>query len=503
MEAACQERTTVNPKYVRSFVDRLRSRYDANINDPCSPYHKNTPIFEDLVHDASRIKAQNPPVPFSCMLNSILPPRKRDLYPQKRQSSLEKKGTTLNRPSRIVITVLGAKNVPRRSDNMVSKHESAPFLVPPPSIRRMRADMSSMSLNKSSRFQGNGDQSESAADGSNLNCLVQVKFGKQVISTRTDMQEIPSWKQVIELPLLSNDDEFTPKKLKEITEPIIVTLFDTVSVDIGKGGGYYDDENTEVTERRFLGSVKIPLKPISCQDQNEGSFPLVTPDAFLGYSHTYMKSKTQFKSDELPARTSLRGRNFLSSNSNDVESQFQPKSNEILPSASTLQLIINIEPKIRIADDEYHESLPSIESADISQYACAWVNTAKKKNSSTKRRHYQVLVPDIEGTLSLITCFLKGQKPPPDCETSMNQCAHYVSLVPFLSTWKAFANDHVRFWPTNKMTLELVAGDWEAHASLLANFFVNILRTEGDETTEVYLTFGQSISEGKVVSALY
>jgi len=80
---------------------------------------------------------------------------------------------------------------------------------------------------------------------------------------------------VIELPLLFKDQQFTPEKLKEIMKPIVVTLLNTASADIGKGGGYYDDENTEVTERRFLGSIKIPLKPLSSQVQNKGSFPLI------------------------------------------------------------------------------------------------------------------------------------------------------------------------------------------------------------------------------------
>ena len=102
---------------------------------------------------------------------------------------------------------------------------------------------------------------------------------------------------------------------------------------------------------------------------------------------------------------------------------------------------------------------------------------------------------------NIITRFLRSQPPPPECQASLSQCAHYVSLIPFLNTWKAFKNiARHKIWRTSQNVLDITAADWNERAALLANYFIYMSQEGNLDPFEVYLVVGNSITEGNVVS---
>ena len=410
------------------------------------------------------------------------------------------------------MTIISASNTPRREDVMVSS--AIPFLASPPPIRRLKSDtsfMTSPSLRRVPesgrrvpetetyrRQQGSLSQRE---DQVSLNPIVQIKFCGKKYQTRPDRKSNPSWKQVIEIPLpFDKEGEFTPQKLKDIEEPIEVTLFDTVDIDIGKGGGYYDDEVTIVTEKRFLGNLKIPLRSIYNEVKQQGTFILNTPDVMLGYAARH----DHFKGTGSMNFATSRQLSFIpATREHDVESQFQGNADDSnSKSLTSLSMLVTLEPLVQMVD-EPTLTLPSNENPTMVQHALDWMRRYSNVNPCGNKRQASILANGSNGKRNLITRFLHAQAPPPECQASLSQCAHYVSLIPFLSTWKAFNQDsRQRMWLTSQTVLDITAGDWDAHAALLANYFMymNDVRVESVDPVEVYLVIGSSITEGKVVS---
>ncbi len=453
------------------------------------------------MYDSWRIRAQDPPEAFNFIWGKMFPPRKRTLYPQKTKIPLERNGTKLKQTSHIVISVLGAKDVPIREEMRITK--ASPFLVPPPSIQRIKADLSSLSLRS---FPESGSlrrleqaETDQVTSSSMLNSFVRVNFGQNSYQTRTEKKDVPAWKQVIHIPLPSDENgEFGPQDLKDLKEPLVISLFDTVITDVGKGGGYYNDEDTLITEKRFLGTLKIPLSSVFCQGKIQGMFLLDTPQIVFGYAQKRPKKSMKREMSSFLSPGDLSFPHL--SRANDLELQVQTKDNKdtrMLESA--LRLLITLDPLIILNDDQYIPN-QSRESLELTSYAREWMSEAKKQKYCNQR-YFHVLHPDPDGTASLVIRFLRNQEPPPECQSSLHQSAHFVSLIPFLSSWKALKAKTLNntFWPTSQMVLDLQASDWEGRAALLANYFLYILSKER-EPLDVYLIFGRSVTEGKVVS---
>ena len=83
--------------------------------------------------------------------------------------------------------------------------------------------------------------------------------------------------------------DFSPARLQQVRDNVEVMLFDTVEIDTGAGGGFYDDENSVRTEKRFLGNLSIPFSTIYMEGKVEGTFRLNAPDVCLGYSRRAMR----------------------------------------------------------------------------------------------------------------------------------------------------------------------------------------------------------------------
>ncbi len=485
--------------------------------------------FNDVVHDEVRLRAQDPRADFSWIMNAIFPPRRRTLYPVASQSSnlLNNQSTQMQQQSRIIVTIISASKTPCREQNIVSN--VTPFLSSPPPIRRLKASNLSSSFmtgnSSSSRipepestsrripFRSSSQRETSKAIG-DLNPIVQLKFCGKIYETRPGFKVNPSWKQVIEMPLPCDEtcggDCFSPLKLKELDEALEIYLFDTVSIDVGKVGGYYEDEQTVFTEKRFLGSLKIPFGTAFNEDQRQGSYLLDTPDIILGYD----RNRNGSNQERMNSFSNPTSRPF----GDDIESQFPNDrignhSKMEKPPQTSLSMLLSLQPSVPIAESNTHTiHLPSNESPMVSQYAMDWMTRYERTISSTirsPRRTVNILVNGFNHKQNLITRFLRSQPPPPECQGSLNQCAHYVSLIPSLDTWKAFQTvDFDRYqhgiWQSSQDVLDITAANWNERAALLANYFMFISQ-EGrgddiDEKLEVFLVMGTSITEGHVVS---
>ena len=81
--------------------------------------------------------------------------------------------------------------------------------------------------------------------------------------------------------------------------------------------------------------------------------------------------------------------------------------------------------------------------------------------------------------------------------SSLQEISHYVSMIPFLDDWQAFGGK-VEVWCTCQQLLDLSAGDWEEHATILCNFFAFVDERDGG-SHESFIVIGNGAPEGNTV----
>ena len=481
------ERPAANRGSVVKYVTCLRRfRQENGHPSECSMKMK----FENFVHDHSRILAQDPSPDLSWIINMLLPPRKRSLYPKQDQKASVAKGTQLLQQSRIILTVISALDTPMREEIMITNS-----LASPPPIRRLKADMPFLSPSDKHAAMPTEETSV-------LNAKVQINFCGKKYSTRPTTRKNPSWKEVVEIVLpFDKEESFTPQKLENFGDPIEVILFDMVEVDFGGRGGYYNDEITTYIEERYLGSVRVPLAILHDQPNLNGCFILNTPDVSFGYAHRTDDPSGETSVDfgsyrEFSTRTTRR--------LDDEELQLKSGQDAADPNhrkkSIALSMLLCVEPRVHLKNDS-QIVFKGCESSELVQSSLQWLQNFIRINPSKSKRQFPLLINCSNGKSLFVTSILQDQAPPLDCQASLSQCAHYVSLLPFLCTWQAFANEYTYdVWHQSQDALDLAAGDWCSHAALLANFFSYLNNVDDSETFDVYLVFGNSIVEGKVVS---
>lgn len=469
-----------DPKNVRDFILQLESiekiSHNWNRSAKCA--------FEDIVRDISYIKAQAPQQDVSWLLNIFNPPRVRSLFPDKVNIK-----TPAEKGCSIYITVISANNVQQR-DNL-PKLDHVPFLTSPPTIRRISNVGSSFRLN-------HGDEYDLVDKQINATkSFVRIRFQDQIFYTRVDIGDRPTWEQRFEIPILEKERDnpsISPAMLKAIEDDIEIVLFDKIDVDYGQEGGFYDDENTLIQERRFLGKIKIPLEKICTQNRVEGHYLLQTPRVVLGYlSQEFMVP--------FPDNSGNQGENVESI---DQEAQ-RIDTTMTRRSCTTLNMLITMEPDVAFAPNQtLSNDMPSNEVPRVVKYAQDWLEGIFKTiEISINRQMYDILVPGSNGKTWLLNRFLNTQSPPDSCKLSIHRCAHFVSLLPRLDNWSSFKTlkRSQSLWLSSQKFLNILAGNSSEHAALLANYFL-YLNDNGTETTklDVFLVMGRTISESKVVS---
>jgi hypothetical protein len=321
------------------------------------------------------------------------------------------------------------------------------------------------------------------------NFFLQIHFQGRVHQLSFNNSLSSSLKHVLEIPLRDSSTNFTPLWLKGVMEPINITMFDQVEVNIGTGGGYYEDENTTCEESRFIGNANVQLCAIYEGGKVEGSIPLVEPSFIIGYEKTGAKLSTLLDVERQDT-------NAAEGADNGKEKRYN--ENEI--KTTSLNVLFSIDPPICLPSKQNYRFV-SDEGAFCTTKAKAWMNDYSQYNLHCGKRYCSILMAGPNGKQLLINRFLRKQCPPNGFDT-MYQCAHYVSLIPFLKNWESLQKEiRVKTWSSSQLCLNLIAGDWEEHAALLANYFMYIGREyQRDSSLAVFLVFGFSIAEGNVVS---
>ena len=436
--------------------------------------------FEDVVQDMAMIKSQSPPPDLEWIWNKVCPPRHRSLYPIQPSMRMEDHGI-VNNDRRLIITVISANNTPNRVE--VVKPFVAPFLTSP-SVRRGTETNLTQSRVVNDVSQKWKDTERDKIPLSLANYSLQIQFQGQVHQLSLNNNVSSSLKRVLEFPLKNGSTSFSPLWLKRVIEPIKITLFDQAELSIGSGGGYYEDEDATFEEPRFIGHIDILLSAIYEGGKIEGNIPFVEPSLIMGYEKIGTTRGTILDVERQDSGTVERA--------DDGE---EIRLNEAIRNPTSLNVLVSIDPPICLPTKH---GLVSNDSLSFTMKAKSWMNDYSQYNLHCGKRYCNILITGPNGNQFLINQFLKKQRPPHGYDT-MYRCAHYVSLIPFLQNWESLKKEiRVKTWSTSQLFLNVIAGDWEEHAALLANYFSYLGR---DRSIAVFLVFGFSIAEGNVVSA--
>lgn len=470
-----------NLENVRDFIARVE--HVERISRNWNMYTQRE--FEDVVHDKSHIRAQAPKQDLSWIFEILNPPRVRTLFPTKvKRTNSSKNGSS------IFITVISASNVQKREDPLTI--DQGPFLMSPPSIKRMTTDLPFTSPVESFRLNRGEETNQQSISRS----FVRIRIHGKVFYTRVDTGDSPIWEQRFEVPLSenqSNGSGTSSSVLEAMDDHIEIALFDKVDLDYGQGGGYYDDENTLTHDRRFLGATRISLDKIRGQNRVQGHHLLQTPDIVLGYK-TQKNVLGSLDSDQIENVEHV-----------DQESKlFDSQSTSRI--STTVNLLITMQPDVAFAPNQSKRFYaPSNELPSVVSYAQEWRKELDNVIETASHKHlYDVLVPGSNGKTWLIHRFLQSQAPPQSCKSSHYRCSHYVSLLPIITKWPSLKSlkQSYNLSLSSQKFLDLLAGNWTEHAVLLANYFSHLFDEEKEETAklDVYLMIGSTINESRVVS---
>lgn len=451
---AFTERISVPEKYVKALVKQaLQARTDT--------FHSATSLdFYDLVYDESYIRSYRPPQDIGLLLESFF---------FKTREGLERPGYKVdisrNDSTRcVLVSALSADNIPCRE--MIRSDEVNGFISSPPRIRRITSTTSDANM-----FSINDTLSDITGSHAE-NHLIQFSLDGKKFETHIG-------KDHVEIPLNLNDrnEILTPATLRRSTNHIFISLFDLIDVRIGHDELSFGKDIIISKEKRFLGFVEIPLLALYSHNniRYNGTVMLNTPPIIFGY-----KSK---------AYQSLQSRAV------DIE-EGAALTRKVHP--TSLQISMMIQPEVHYLPHPIQPLSSIAEIKKIIEYSHKWIEQFHQINQFSASRNVILFGYHLEKKSHLLTQYLKPQNPPPEF-TSLHQVAHFVSLIPRLRTWKAFESDIENLsWITNQQVLDSSAADWEARAILLANYFLSLI----DVNQDVFLVFGTSFSEGKVVSKI-
>ena len=488
---ATKQRKAVDKAKLRDFVRRIReSKQNENRTRRKRQINISEVVQEGLLPEFVKFSFD-----IGAIAEFFVPPRKRGLRPTVKTRTAV---TALVKTCRLLITVIGARNVPNRAPRSISGAPGSPKKRSRSPTRRVR------------RTSHEDDDDDDDDSSNTVQSFVSVRFQENEDKTRSVMGVSPLWKQTLDVPFRPPMGDFSPGSLSQVRDSIDIMLFDSVSMDAYEEGGYYEDENSVRTEKRFLGNLSIPFSTIYMEGKVEGTFRLNAPKVCLGYVKRAMNvvdpgSSQAYLDDDNDENNGPRA-----SDAQDGDNDRSADGNSFPPSGpSSAQLVRQAEEssyvKVMATLDPLLVAPPKDSFSSISgeknllvNYAKNWVTRTLATSKFTSKRVIEALVPDMHGCSWLMTRFLKPLEPPPGCDTIL-KCAHFVSMIPFLDDWQAFLGDY-DMWCTCQQFLDILAGDWEEHALLLANYFMYLSDENPDKMgADIYLVLGTGIPEGETV----
>ena len=385
-------------------------------------------------------------------LIDLFPPRRRNLRQQFSKRSI---GTKIPRSCRLLIKITSAQNIPKRCNSQIS-----------------------------------GAHPPQETEEETNSIYVQVTFQNSTKLSRPVSGSAPTWEQALALPFSTNKG-LSPADLRQNQDLIKISIFEQSELDVRSSGGYYDDENTIVSEKHYLGHLLIPFSTVYRNGSIDGSFKLNSPDFLLGYkAHLRSNSKENHHSSSSSKRKYKRGGPTTAQLAKESEASIHVKL------AATIEPLIT-DPGKCLSTTRDHRMKG--ESDALRTHSRRWLGQLSKENRSTFMRPFQVSAPDINGYDWFLPRYLKCQNLPP-CIDSVQKCAHYVSLIPNFRDYQLSKTDSDG-WFSNQQFLDLQVGDGGEHAVLLANYFL-YLSDAFPETcgADIYLAIGDGIFERNTVS---
>jgi hypothetical protein len=325
--------------------------------------------------------------------------------------------------------------------------------------------------------------------------FVRVRFQGGSLVTRPVAGNSPIWKKTFTFAIRVLNRESMPEAISFVQDALHVDLFDAAEIDFGTFGGYYEDENTLISENRYLGGVSISFSRLQLSERSEHIIRLQSPITCIGYDKDFNVDQNDNGSSSGNRIKTVQA--ALSESSNNLfMKRGGPSSADLLGEAESslyMKLSIAIDPHIQVQEEE--TSFSTIhEEAALKNHAQRWSQTLRSHYKAVSRRILPVFVQDTRGFHFLITRFIRSQNPP--CEMdSVHQCAYFVSLIPFQD------NQSSKVWLNNKEFLDCRSGSWGQHAVLLASYFIFLSEKYPEDcSADVYLLFGKAYPEKETVS---
>ena len=290
---------------------------------------------------------------------------------------------------------------------------------------------------------------------------VEVMFQRNVHATSVADGPNPSWNEELQIPFRAPNNDYSSTNLQTVNDVLYFSLFDEYIVDV------LEDERERGTnihrriEKRWLGSLKIPFSTIYFNTRIDGTFRINKPPVLLGYTNQTTKTV------------------------GDIDMGIGDRD------STYLTMFVTIEPQLAPAEP-FKEKFDSNEDPKLLEYADRWLADLEKKNST---REYKATVVDINGKSVFLTRYFKALKPPAeilpggdDSTKNAEAVARFVSMIPFVSDSVVFPG-LCDIWSTCDQFLQMLQGDEEEHAVLLACLFMSV----GKKT---FLICGSAIPEG-------
>ena len=324
-------------------------------------------------------------------------------------------------------------------------------------------------------------------EADSLECLVQARFQNKEDVTPVFKGSSPVWNAQLSLPFQpprngDDGDVWSPANLLKVTDNLHLNVFDTKVWEKSEGQSIMHK-----VEKRWLGSVKIPFTTIlnNAYCRIDGQFELDSTVCMIGYT-----SQIQSAPNARATR-----RDFGNSASGSSSSGRAPAS---------IQLCIALDPPLQQPGVGAVDNSGRLEDSMLDLRVCSWIKECKSP-AHCRNRAYDALARCLKRDWVLITRYVEPCHPPRDAydasatiEVQMLQLCRFVSLIPFLEDWTlddvkvddgVEADDEIpSIWCTSKeFIVDVGAGDWEEHATLLCNFFLHLKK-------RAFLVFGSGRS---------
>lgn len=321
--------------------------------------------------------------------------------------------------------------------------------------------------------QTNQESSKPDSESETLECVVQARFQNQEDTTPTFTGSSPAWNAQLSLPFLppknGDGNDWAPSNLLKVSDCVHLNVFDSKVWEKSDSQGSF-----RKVEKRWLGNVKIPFTTIlnNAYCRIDGQFELDSTAHALGYtSH---------------AQPSINPKGGRKAAGQDAVSGARPPS--------SIQLCIALDPPLQQPGIGAVETAGRLEDAALDQCVSTWIKECKAPDHC-RSRAYDAVARCLKRDWVLITRYVDPCPPPRDAysssltvEVQMLQLCRFVSLIPFLEDWNLDsegADDEIpSIWCTSKeFVIDVGAGDWEEHATLLCNFFLHLKK-------KAFLVFG-------------